>query len=103
MRISDWSSDVCSSDLGVTSVAVAYLHAYCNDAHEQETFAAVRAAMPEVGISLSCEVLPQIKEYERVSTTVVNAYVAPLIEGYLEGLERRLRDAGFAEIGRAHV
>src|SRR3546814_5324161 len=90
---------------GVTSVAVAYLHAYCNDAHEQETFAAVRAAMPEVGISLSCEVLPQIKEYERVSTTVVNAHVAPLIEGYLQGLERRLRDAGFAgpllALGRA--
>src|SRR3546814_7259123 len=40
---------------GVTSVAVAYLHAYCNDAHEQETFAAVRAAMPEVGISLRSE------------------------------------------------
>src|SRR3546814_15158271 len=109
MRISDWSSDVCSSDLvetpldrssldaaiaelkraGVTSVAVAYLPAYCNDAHEPETFAAVRAAMPEVGISLSCAVLPQIKEYERVSTTLVNAIVAPLIAGYPAGLAWR--------------
>jgi len=81
---------------GVTSVAVCYLHAYRNDRHERETFEAIRAAMPEAGISLSCEVLPQIKEFERVSTTVVNAYVAPLIKGYLEGLEQRLREAGFA-------
>ena len=46
-------------------------------------------------MSLSSEVLPQIKEYERVSTTVVNAYVGPLIEGYLGGLERRLAGVGF--------
>ena len=81
---------------GVGAVAVAYLHSYRNDAHERETLAAIREAMPGVNVSLSSDVLPQIKEYERVSTTVVNAYVAPLIKGYLEGLERRLKDAGFA-------
>ncbi|MEQ8814429.1 MAG: hydantoinase/oxoprolinase family protein [Thalassobaculum sp.] len=81
---------------GVGAVAVAYLHSYRNDAHERETLAAIREAMPGVNVSLSSDVLPQIKEYERVSTTVVNAYVAPLIKGYLEGLERRLKRAGFA-------
>lgn len=81
---------------GVTSVAVCYLHAYRNDSHERATLEALRAAMPEANVSLSSEVLPQIKEFERVSTTVVNAYVAPLIKGYLEGLERRLREAGYA-------
>jgi len=80
---------------GVTSVAVAYLHSYRNDRHERETLEALRTAMPEANISLSSDVLPQIKEFERVSTTAVNAYVAPLIKGYLEGLEGRLRDAGF--------
>ena len=81
---------------GVTSVAVCYLHSYRNDSHERATLEALRAAMPVAAVSLSSEVLPQIKEFERVSTTVVNAYVAPLIKGYLEGLERRLREAGYA-------
>ena len=69
---------------GVTSIAVAYLHSYRNDRHERETLEALRTAMPEANISLSSDVLPQIKEFERVSTTAVNAYVAPLIKGYLE-------------------
>ncbi len=81
---------------GVTSVAVCYLHSYRNDSHERATLAALRTAMPDANVSLSSEVLPQIKEFERVSTTVVNAYVAPLIKGYLEGLERRLRETGYA-------
>lgn len=80
----------------VTSVAVCYLHAYRDDRHERETEAALRAAMPDVHISLSSDVLPQIKEFERVSTTVVNAYVAPLIANYLQQLELQLKDAGFA-------
>jgi N-methylhydantoinase A len=80
----------------VESVAVCYLHAYRDPRHEQATRRALEAALPEVYVCLSSEVLPQIKEYERVSTTVVNAYVGPLIEGYLAGLERRLGEAGFA-------
>jgi N-methylhydantoinase A len=80
----------------VSSVAVCYLHAWRDGRHERLTGDALRAAMPEAHVSLSCEVLPQIKEYERVCTTVVNAYVGPALAGYLGRLETRLRAAGFA-------
>ncbi|WP_353183651.1 hydantoinase/oxoprolinase family protein [Bosea sp. (in: a-proteobacteria)] len=81
---------------GVTSVAVCYLHSYRNADHERETALAVAEALPEAFVSLSTEVLPQIKEYERVSTTVVNAYVGPAVQKYLQSLETRLEQAGFA-------
>jgi N-methylhydantoinase A len=81
---------------GVGSVAVCYLHAYRNPGHEQATLTRLRAAMPDVFVSLSSDVLPQIKEYERVSTTVVNAYVGPAVERYLRSLRRRLTEAGFS-------
>ncbi|MEM8973299.1 MAG: hydantoinase/oxoprolinase family protein [Pseudomonadota bacterium] len=80
---------------GVTSIAVCYLHSYSDDSHERETEEAIRAAMPEAYVSLSSDVLPQIKEYERVSTTVVNAYVGPLIALYLGRLDEQLKEAGF--------
>ncbi len=79
----------------VTSVAVCYLHAYRDPRHERETLTVLNEAMPGISVSLSSEVLPQIKEYERVSTTVVNAYVAPLIALYLGRLEDHLKAAGF--------
>ncbi len=81
---------------GVTSIAVCYLHSYSDDSHERETERAIRAAMPDAYVSLSSDVLPQIKEYERVSTTIVNAYVGPLIALYLGRLEEQLKEAGFA-------
>jgi N-methylhydantoinase A len=81
---------------GATSVAICYLHAYRNPAHEIATEQRLRAALPDVFISRSSDVLPQIKEYERVSTTVVNAYVGPAVHRYLTNLERRLTEAGFA-------
>ncbi len=80
---------------GVTSVAVCYLHAYRDPGHELETRRAIEAAIPDAHISLSSDVLPQIKEFERVSTTVVNAYVGPLIALYLGRLEAELHGAGF--------
>ena len=79
----------------VDSVAVCYLHAWRDDVHERRTREVLEQALQGVYVCLSSEVLPQIKEYQRVSTTVVNAYVGPLIRGYLEGLEKRLGDAGF--------
>ena len=79
----------------VDSVAVCYLHAWRDDVHERRTREVLGQALPGVYVCLSSEVLPQIKEYQRVSTTVVNAYVGPLIRGYLEGLEARLGEAGF--------
>ncbi len=79
----------------VASVAVCYLHAYRDDRHERATREALAEAMPDAYVSLSSEVLPKIKEYERTSTTVVNAYVGPLMHRYLAGLEARLADVGY--------
>ena len=81
---------------GVEAVAICYLHAWRDDAHERATLDAVRAAMPGAYVCRSSEVLPQIKEYDRVCTTIVNAYVGPVLERYLTRLAVRLRDAGFA-------
>ncbi len=82
-------------EAGVESVAVCYLHAYKNPAHERETRAALEARMPGASVSLSSDVFPEIKEYERVSTTAVNAYVRPALERYLRRLEGRLEEAGY--------
>src|ERR1700704_2986084 len=79
----------------VEAVAVCYLHSYRNPRHEEATRVALARDMPEAYISLSSEVLPQIKEYERVSTTVVNAYVGPILADYLTRLARRLAEAGY--------
>ena len=79
----------------VTSVAVCYLHAYRDSRHERATRTALATALPGVHVCLSSEVLPQIKEYERVSTTVVNAYVAPVLAGYFSRLEQALAAAGY--------
>jgi N-methylhydantoinase A len=81
---------------GVEAVAICYLHAWCNVEHERETMEAVRAALPGVYVCRSSEVLPQIKEYDRICTTVVNAYVGPVLERYLTRLATRLTDAGFS-------
>ena len=81
----------------VEAVAVCYLHAYRNPRHEQETARAVARWRRDVYVSLSCEVLPQIKEYERVWTTVVNAYVGPALARYLASLAARLRAHGYRE------
>jgi len=80
---------------GVEAVAVCYLHGYRDPRHERATKAAIEARLPGLYVSLSSDVLPQIKEYERVSTTVVNAYVGPALAGYLARLERRLAEAGY--------
>ena len=80
---------------GVEAVAVCYLHAYRDPRHERETAAALAEAMPDAYVSLSSEVFPQIKEFDRVSTTVVNAYVGPALSRYLRRLEQRLVEAGY--------
>ncbi|MDP2084128.1 MAG: hydantoinase/oxoprolinase family protein [Gemmobacter sp.] len=81
---------------GVESVAVACLHSYRNPAHERRTAELVAQYLPGVYCATSFEVLPQIKEYERVSTTVVSAYVGPALHRYLTRLETELAIAGFA-------
>ncbi|MGH9465638.1 MAG: hydantoinase/oxoprolinase family protein, partial [Thermoanaerobaculia bacterium] len=85
----------------VEAVAVCYLHAYRNPRHERETGRAVARRRPGLYVSLSSEVLPQIKEYERVWTTVVNAYVGPALARYLSTLTTRLRNAGYRVVMRA--
>lgn len=78
----------------VESVAVAFLHSYVNPANERRARDVLAALLPDVSISLSSDVLPQIKEYERTSTTVVNAYVKPAVERYLSSVTARLADTG---------
>jgi N-methylhydantoinase A len=80
----------------VEAVAVCYLHSWRDPSHEHGTRDAVRRAVPRAYVALSADVLPQIKEFERVSTTVVNAYVGPGLSRYLEELERRLAEAGYS-------
>ena len=80
---------------GATSVAVCLLHAYLDPVHELAVVERLTRELPGVSVSRSSDVLPQIKEYERVSTTIVNAYVEPVVRRYLTSLEQRLMEAGF--------
>ncbi|MGH7036927.1 MAG: hydantoinase/oxoprolinase family protein, partial [Stellaceae bacterium] len=80
---------------GIEAVAVAYLHAWRDPTHERATRDALTRALPAAYVSLSCEVLPQIKEFERVSTTIANAYVGPVLARYLDRLQQRLAEAGY--------
>lgn len=82
-------------DARVESIAIAFLHAYANPAHEQRVRALLQEALPDVTISISSEVCPEIREYERTSTTVANAYVQPLMAGYLGRLREALNAQGF--------
>ena len=79
---------------GVESIAVCLLHAYKNSIHEQAVQALIEEIAPEVPVSISSEVLPEINEYERVSTTAVNAYTKPTVARYLARLERRMAGLG---------
>ena len=80
---------------GVTSVAVAFLHSYVNPANEQATAQILNELAPDLAVTISSDVLPQIKEFERTSTTVVNAYVKPLAQRYLANLDKGLKDSGY--------
>ena len=81
--------------LGAESVAVCLLHAYANAAHEQRLKALIQAARPGLPVSLSSEISPEIREYERSSTTVLNALLMPVVKVYLDRLEARLGEGGF--------
>jgi N-methylhydantoinase A len=80
----------------VQSVAICLLHSYANPAHERAVAEHVRAALPDIAISVSHEILPEIKEYPRTSTTVINAYVQPVVRAYITALDARLRALGIA-------
>jgi N-methylhydantoinase A len=78
----------------VEAVAVSFLHSYANPAHEIEAGQMLRAELPHAFVTLSAEVLPEIREYERTSTAVINAYVGPPVSRYLRSLMDRLRAIG---------
>ncbi|SRR5579884_1286795 len=81
---------------GTESVAVCFLFSFVDAAHEQAAARELERELPGVHLSLSSEVLPQVRLYERLSTTVVNAVVSPLLAAYLDALGRRLAENGFA-------
>jgi N-methylhydantoinase A len=81
---------------GCEAVAVCLLHSYVNPDHERAVGAALREAMPDAYVSLSHDILREYREYERVSTTVVNAYIGPTVGGYVSSLEKNLKTTGFA-------
>ena len=80
----------------VEAVAICFLHSYRNAIHEQIAAAAVREALAHVFVSASHDVFPQIKEFERTSTTVINAYVGPKLASYLKNLQCQLLEEGLA-------
>ncbi len=80
---------------GVEAIAICFLHAYRNPAHERAAADAVRTAFPDIAVSISSEVVAELWEYQRCATTCANAYVQPLMATYLTRLERELRARGF--------
>ncbi len=79
---------------GAESLAVVFLHAYANPAHEKAAVEAIQAKFPDIFLSASHEVAPEIREFERTSTTVINAYFKPLAEGYIDRLATEIGDLG---------
>ncbi len=80
---------------GVEAVAIGFLHSFTNPAHERRAGEILARRLPGVAVTLSSDVSPEMREYERFSTACANAYVQPLIGRYLGNLETRLRDEGF--------
>jgi N-methylhydantoinase A len=79
----------------VESVAIAFMHAYANPAHEREAADLLHSEMPDLYITLSSEVCPEVREFERTSTATTNAYVQPLMDGYLARMQDELNAMGF--------
>src|SRR5215467_7853808 len=83
------------ADEGVEAIAVCFLHAYRNPAHERAAAELLRREFPHLAVSLSCEVVAELREYPRAVTTCANAYVQPLMASYLARFERELATRGF--------
>jgi N-methylhydantoinase A len=82
---------------GVESIAICFLNSFLNGAHERRAAEIVRELWPEAYVCASVDIVPEILEFERTSTTVANAYVGPIMEGYLGDLRSRLRDGGYED------
>ncbi len=83
------------AEKGIEAVAVAFLHSFTNPTAEREARAIIEKVAPELRVSISSDVVPEIREFERASTTIANVYVQELVEKYLRQLERRLEANGF--------
>jgi len=83
----------CAAE-AVDAIAVCFINAYVDSAHEEAVAAALREQLPGMPVTVSSELVPQIQEYERTSTTVVNAYIRPVIERYAARLQERLAGIG---------
>jgi N-methylhydantoinase A len=82
----------------VGAVAICFMNAFANPAHEQAAAELVRREMPEAYLTVSSDLLPSIRFYDRVSTTVLNSYVGPILHSYIGNLQRRLRGIGFGGV-----
>jgi N-methylhydantoinase A len=81
---------------GVRSIAVCFVHSYRDPSHEQRTAEIIRKDHPDVTVSISTDIVREYREYERTSTTVLDAYIRPIFERYVGELERALTDGGFS-------
>jgi 5-oxoprolinase (ATP-hydrolysing)/N-methylhydantoinase A len=82
------------AECNVGAIAISLIHAYANAAHEERIAAILSSRLPGVALSLSSHVCPEAREYERTSTAIANAYVQPLMAGYLHRLQSRFRESG---------
>jgi N-methylhydantoinase A len=83
---------------GVRSIAICFLHAYVNPAHEKALASLIRARAPDVSVTASSEISPEFREYERTMTTAVNAFVSPVVDRYVRHLNKRLAHDGYAGV-----
>src|SRR5204863_958127 len=81
---------------GIGAIAIVFLHSYANPAHERRAGEIVRGVCPDALVSLSSDVLPVFREYERSMTTILNVYVMPVVSSYVARLEARLAECGIA-------
>jgi len=86
---------------GIKSLAISFLHSYINPEHEKKAEQIIQKYFPDLYISVSSDIMPEIREYERTSASVMNAYVQPLATDYLKNLESRLKYLGFQ--GQLHI
>jgi len=84
------------TEAGIEAIAVCFLHSYRNPAHERAVAALAASEFPDIAVSLSAEVVPELREYERATTTLANAFVQPLMDRYIARIEAELRNRGFS-------
>jgi len=85
-------------EMGVRSIAICFLHAYANPAHELALAALIRDRAPQIAVTASCEISPEFREYERTMTTAINAFLSPVVERYVADLSSGLRQRGYSGV-----